>query len=196
MRKGFIGPLGDDFPAIFPIALGLMFFFASISIAYDNYNYKADQATLIRANIMISRSARQQSVMTEKYWTSHACPLIEEIQTNYGVHSAMMVARPHYEQEATLSGDVIGHPSEESPFEFLGTIGAKYALCPIPNNKNDDFEDWAEDFGVDFNNPQRPVLTLVYPIVTEVKWDGSEYVSCAGAECEVKPALLVVYTWM
>jgi hypothetical protein len=186
MKRGFIGPLGDDFPAIFPIALGLMFFFASISVAYDSYYYKDTQSTLLRANVMISRSVRQQGVMTESYWRDFACPLITEIQANYGTHAALMITRPRYVNEATLSSVDVSERSLKEPFEFKNVK----ALCPVVRGT----DEWVAESGMP-TNPSRPMMILNYPVIVEVKWDGSSYSACEGVECERRPAVLAVYTW-
>jgi hypothetical protein len=163
-----------------------MLFFSAIAVAYDAYYYKDTQATLLRANIMISRSVRQQGVMTESYWRDFACPLVTEIQANYGTHAALMITRPRYVNEATLSSADVSEHSLKDPFEFKNVK----ALCPVSR----DAAAWAADAGMP-TDPSRPMLVLNYPVIVEVQNDGSSYSACEGAKCESKPAVLAVYTW-
>ena len=87
--RGYLGPLGDDFPAIFPIAMGLLFFFSAITLTYDYYNTKHDAAILIQANTALAKAARSQLVFTQKYWDddSGVCDLIDKTKANYGVRA-------------------------------------------------------------------------------------------------------------
>ena len=87
--RGYIGPLGDDFPAIFPIAMGLMFFFSAITLTYDYYNTKHDAALLMEANTALAKAARAQLVFTQEYWDDGGgvCDLIDKTKANYGVRA-------------------------------------------------------------------------------------------------------------
>ena len=84
--KGYLGPLGDDFPAIFPIAMGLMFFFASITLTYDYYTSKQDIATLMKANVALAKAARSQIVFDDEHWDS-VCRITDKTKANYGVRA-------------------------------------------------------------------------------------------------------------
>lgn len=195
--RGFIGPLGDDFPAIFPIALGLMFFFGAITIAYNAYDYKNTQSNLIRANIMISRSVRAHLLVDSDYWNNEACKLITEIQANYGVSSAMLIERPYYAGEDDLAGS--SGLKAARPFFFDGTD--KPALCPLEGSRGS-FDAWAEANGLPLADPNRRTLALTYPVLVNVEWGGGMYLGCVPdlnanppKNCEQKTANLVVYTW-
>ena len=85
-RRGYLGPLGDDFPAIFPIALGLMFFFSAITLTYDYYNVKRDSALLIEANVALAKAARSQLLFDEDHWEG-VCDLVDKTKANYGVRA-------------------------------------------------------------------------------------------------------------
>ncbi|MCK4327710.1 MAG: hypothetical protein KAW41_04505 [Candidatus Diapherotrites archaeon] len=87
--RGYIGPLGDDFPAIFPIAMGLLLFFSAITLTYDYYNTKHDAALLLEANTALAKAARAQLVFTQDYWDEEGgvCDLIDKTKANYGVRA-------------------------------------------------------------------------------------------------------------
>lgn len=86
--KGYLGPLGDDFPAIFPIAMGLLFFFSAITLTYNYYNEKHDTAILMEANTALGKAARTQLVFDETYWTQ-ICDTVDKTKANYGVRAKL-----------------------------------------------------------------------------------------------------------
>ncbi len=88
--RGYIGPLGDDFPSIFPLMLGLLVFFSSLYIAYTTYQSKNDTVQCMRANILISRAVRYQVVFDKEYWKK-ACNLGLSLRGDYQVHLAMWI---------------------------------------------------------------------------------------------------------
>ncbi len=89
-EKGYLGPIGDDFPAIFPIAFGLIFFFGSIAVTYDTYTQKKDLGQSMRANLLLSRGVRRETIVNEEYW-SEACGFFQGTKANYGVGGYMVV---------------------------------------------------------------------------------------------------------
>ncbi len=89
-KRGYIGPLGDDFPSIFPLMLGLIIFFSTLSLAYTAYQAKNDTVQTMRANLMISRAVRYQIYFDEDYW-SYACQLALALRGNYQTHLAMWI---------------------------------------------------------------------------------------------------------
>lgn len=89
-EKGYLGPIGDDFPAIFPIAFGLIFFFGSIAVTYDIYTQKKDLGQSMRANLLLSRGVRRETVMNQEYW-GEACEFFQNTKPNYGVGGYMTI---------------------------------------------------------------------------------------------------------
>lgn len=87
--RGYLGPLGDDFPAIFPIAMGLLLFFSAITLTYDYYNEKHNAALLLEANTALSKAVRAQLVFDQEHWDSNngVCSLIDKTKANYGVRA-------------------------------------------------------------------------------------------------------------
>lgn len=100
MDKAYLGPLGDDFPAIFPIALGLMFFFGAITLTYQNYNTKHEITTLMRANLAISKAVRTQLEFDPDFWEYSACPVLQHTKANYGVMAKMGIIEIYEENGA------------------------------------------------------------------------------------------------
>ena len=94
MKRGYLGPLGDDFPAIFPVAFGLMLFFGAITLTFDLYTYKQDTVAIMRANLALSKAVRYQLIFDDEYFfglrgRGGACDLLERTKSNYGVQAKM-----------------------------------------------------------------------------------------------------------
>ena len=53
-RKGFVGPLGDDFPSIFPIVAGVVLFFATLAYANGVIQEKNDYLDVRKAALGLS----------------------------------------------------------------------------------------------------------------------------------------------
>jgi len=50
-RRGFIGPIGDDIPSIFPIMAGIVLFIATLIYANDEFNSKNAGISLRKAGL-------------------------------------------------------------------------------------------------------------------------------------------------
>jgi hypothetical protein len=55
MKKGFIGPLGDDLPSIISILLALSLFFSGVIYSLDVYNQKLSDMELLKGSVEIAR---------------------------------------------------------------------------------------------------------------------------------------------
>ena len=89
-RRGYIGPIGDDFPSIFPLLLGLLIFFSALYVAYLSYQSKNDAVQCMRANLMMSRAVRYQVYFDDRYW-DYACHLGLALRGNYRVNLIMWI---------------------------------------------------------------------------------------------------------
>ncbi len=65
-RRGFVGPLGDDIPSIFPIVAGIMLFLGTIAYASDLVNEKSSYLEIRKAAMGLSY------IVTEKGLTNAA----------------------------------------------------------------------------------------------------------------------------
>ncbi|MFA6329652.1 MAG: hypothetical protein WCX64_03130 [Candidatus Micrarchaeia archaeon] len=50
-RRGFIGPIGDDIPSIFPLMAGIILFIATLIYANDEFNAKNSAINLRKAGL-------------------------------------------------------------------------------------------------------------------------------------------------
>lgn len=58
--RGFIGPLGDDIPSIFPIVIGLTLFFAGFAFGVTRYNERTTMLEERRTGLSISYSIMER----------------------------------------------------------------------------------------------------------------------------------------
>ena len=139
MKKGYIGAIGDDFPAIFPIAMGLMIFFGSIVTTYDIYNAKQTIATNMRANILISKSITATRNFEDGDF-AEACMVLEDSKINYGVKAFM-------ELNKYTAGDRF---EEKSVFD-------KYGIGPGARTSR-------KGCGDSLDEASQNVVTMFYPV--------------------------------
>ncbi|MFC2174409.1 hypothetical protein ACFLQ2_00880 [archaeon] len=167
--RGYLGPLGDDFPAIFPIALGLMLFFSAITLTYDYYTEKRNAALLIEANVALAKAARSQLVFSKEYWgddTSGMCALVDRTKANYGVRAKL-----------ELKKHDPGVPVET--IEFIPRLTSSPFNDRLYENPCVDTED---EYGDSIPYETDFFISLVYPVLIE-------------AETGNELATLVVTTW-
>ncbi len=136
--RGYLGPLGDDFPAIFPISMGLLLFFSAITMTYNYYNMKHDTAMLMEANTALGKAARAQLVFDSAYW-ERVCDTIDKTKANYGVRAKIELLR-----------------FDGREFEKVRRIGS-----PIDNP----CVDYEDDKGVPLPYPGTFSISLTYPVL-------------------------------
>ncbi len=64
MRKGFIGPIGDDLPSIIALMLAMGLFFSSVVYVINVYNQKIADMDLLKGSIEIGRAVMDKGVLT------------------------------------------------------------------------------------------------------------------------------------
>lgn len=124
-EEGYLGPIGDDFPSIFPIAFGLIFFFGSITLTYNNYNQKRNLGQTMRANLLLSKGARRETLMNKEYW-GEACSFFKSMKANYEVDGYMMITSEE-EEKGVYKFD--GDPA------FCTDIGSGVTKPESPNDE-------------------------------------------------------------
>ena len=84
MKKGFIGPIGDDLPSILGIVLALGLFFAGISYSLNAYNQKIDNLKTMKGAIEITRVITKEGFITNVD-SSDVKELAESVAKSYGL---------------------------------------------------------------------------------------------------------------
>lgn len=132
--------MGDDFPAIFPLALALMFFFGAIMLTYQNYNFKKDTVTLMRANLALARAVRSQLDFDQQFWEDDggACDTLDKTKANYGVMAQMRLIE-----------------IKDGEMEDVKAGGYRFEPCG----------DTKDMTGKDIPSPDEFVVSMTYPVV-------------------------------
>jgi len=65
MRKGFIGPIGDDLPSIIALMLALGIFFSAITYSLNAYNQKLIDLDELKGSIDIGRVVLGEGLVTD-----------------------------------------------------------------------------------------------------------------------------------
>lgn len=64
MRKGFIGPLGDDLPSIIAILLALTVFFSSMVYTMNIYNQKIEDMQALKGSVDIAKAILDKGILS------------------------------------------------------------------------------------------------------------------------------------
>lgn len=153
-ERGYLGPIGDDFPSIFPIAFGLIFFFGSITITYNNYNQKRDLGQSMRANLLLSKGARRETMVNEEYW-GDACDFFKSMKANYGVDGYMMIISEKAEEDDSGEGLV---------YEF---DGGDPAFCTDISPEAGQDPESPDHNAITSSKEGEQITTMEYPVVVE-----------------------------
>ncbi len=63
MKKGFIGPLGDDLPSLIAIMLALTLFFSGLTFSMNVFDQKRERARLMKGALDISRVIIKEKIL-------------------------------------------------------------------------------------------------------------------------------------
>jgi hypothetical protein len=91
-RKGFVGPLGDDIPSIFPIVFGVMLFFGTIAFAGNLVAEKNSYLEVRKAAVSLSYILTEKGFVTGTSF-GPKCAAIEKAATANNVFVLVTVKR-------------------------------------------------------------------------------------------------------
>lgn len=90
--RGFVGPLGDDIPSIFPIVAGVLLFVGTVAYAVDLVNQKNSYLEIRKAGLGLSYLVTEKGVVTQKSF-SEKCPIIQRYGTANAVKFIVTIKR-------------------------------------------------------------------------------------------------------
>ncbi|MEM4630639.1 MAG: hypothetical protein QXU92_03480, partial [Candidatus Diapherotrites archaeon] len=94
LKKGFIGPVGDDLPSITPLVLGLMIFFTAFTSAFNSFD-KRNQEFMNNIELLkISKTIRANSYIYSYENFEQLCNSIGPTRIKYVVG----ITKDAYEQ--------------------------------------------------------------------------------------------------
>ena len=65
MKKGFVGPIGDDIPSIFPIVIGVVLFISTIGFVNSQFDARNEQLSLKKAGLGISYAILRSGYLSD-----------------------------------------------------------------------------------------------------------------------------------
>ncbi len=170
-QRGFIGPIGDDFPSLIPLIFGLLMFFTAFTITFNafdtsNSNF-SDDITLLR----ISRTLQSNSYIFSRGNFSELCGQVGVVNLKFAAVITEGWVRPDASAGAKAKG----------LFDVPVFKAAKgdYFFC---SNQSPRSTDSLGDFVKLSDVSQSRLVSRIYPIVVE-------------DEKIVKPMHLVVVAW-
>jgi len=81
MKKGFLGPIGDDLPSIIALMLAMGIFFSAISYTMNIYNQKIAETETLKGSLEIGRA-----VMDKGLLTAIDNPVADQVAFSYGLN--------------------------------------------------------------------------------------------------------------
>lgn len=91
MRLGFIGPLGDDIPSIFPVVAGILLFFFSISTATQRLDERNSYLSLKRAGMDIAYTAMIKGKLSPADFKDMCDSSLKEVAKRNAVYFAVTI---------------------------------------------------------------------------------------------------------
>jgi len=85
MKKGFIGPIGDDVPSLIAIILAMGLFFTGFSHAMNVYNQKIVDMEALKGSVEIARAALGDGILSPSDWSNIDSPAIDHIAKSYSL---------------------------------------------------------------------------------------------------------------
>jgi hypothetical protein len=90
-RRGFIGPIGDDIPSIFPIMAGIVLFIATLIYAQDEFGAKNAEINLRKAGLDMSYIVLEKGYIIQGSFGDTCDGLLVPASEKGGVFFAVML---------------------------------------------------------------------------------------------------------
>ncbi|MFH1107394.1 MAG: hypothetical protein V1787_05875 [Candidatus Micrarchaeota archaeon] len=91
-KKGFIGPLGDDIPSIFPIVTGILIFILSLVYLQQQLAVRNGYLNLKQATLDLSYLATEKGYMPQTEFEDK-CGVLKETAKKNGIRFAMVLKK-------------------------------------------------------------------------------------------------------
>ncbi len=85
MKKGFIGPIGDDVPSLIAIILAMGLFFTGFLHAMDVYNQKIVDMEALKGSVEIARAVLGEGILSYDDWSNIDSQAIDHIAKSYSL---------------------------------------------------------------------------------------------------------------
>ncbi len=91
--RGFIGPLGDDIPSIFPIVFGVLIFLGTMTYALNQYNQKNSYLNVKQSVLDISNAVDNSGYLSDSSFSISCQSLYSVIAKREGIHAIITVEK-------------------------------------------------------------------------------------------------------
>ncbi|MFH1257842.1 MAG: hypothetical protein V1658_02805, partial [Candidatus Micrarchaeota archaeon] len=109
--KGFIGPLGDDIPSIFPIVAGVLMFIATLGYVYTQQEIRNDYLQVRSGTLEMSYIITEKGFMTDGQFDSKCNDDITPAASRRAIEFAVILKKycgpVKYKDETTGAVDEI-----------------------------------------------------------------------------------------
>lgn len=112
--RGFVGPLGDDFPSIFPIVAGIILFISTISFAGGLAANKNSYLEVRKAALSLSYIVTEKGFVTAETWVAKEAA-IEKAADAGNVFVLATVKRYCYDSGRDSGGEIVFPETQNSP---------------------------------------------------------------------------------
>ncbi|MEW5955009.1 MAG: hypothetical protein AB1626_00540 [Candidatus Micrarchaeota archaeon] len=92
-KKGFIGPLGDDIPSIFPIVLGIIVFIGTIMYANAAFNARNEDLHLRKTALSLAYMATEKGALSVQDFQGLCDKSFKPYATHAGTNFAVVLKR-------------------------------------------------------------------------------------------------------
>ncbi len=120
-RRGFIGPIGDDIPSIFPIIAGIVLFIATLIYANNEFSSKNDAINLRKAGLDLSYIVVEKGYVNQYGFGNTCNDLLKPSATKNGVYFAVMLRDCTTDPSESFAGTEICSLTQETNAEINST---------------------------------------------------------------------------
>ena len=134
--KGFIGPIGDDIPSIFPIIAGITLFIGTIFYANAEAASKASQLNLRKSALELSYVALEKGYIDSISFAQDCDSLAKPVAQKDGVQFALVLTNCTSYSEGGITGGGIICKSPLAPSNLADLSNKSIAILDYPVSSN------------------------------------------------------------
>ena len=134
MRKGFIGPIGDDIPSIFPIMAGIILFIATLIYTNNEFNSKVGQIQLRTAGLDLSYIVMEKGLIDTTTFNETCKDLLMPSAQKDGVKFAIILRNCNQLTSESLVGTPICYQTNDNAIvnsDYLSTKTSSTFNYPV-----------------------------------------------------------------
>ena len=133
-RRGFIGPIGDDIPSIFPLMAGIVLFIATLIYANDEFNLKNGEINLRKAGLDMAYTVVEKGYVNQNGFGETCDSLLKPSAAKNNVFFAVMLRDCTADPSESFAGKEICSLTQEANAEITSEYltGKQTAIYNYP----------------------------------------------------------------